>query len=69
VDIRTLARNRTIYQGLTPAQLAQLAAIVEHDDQPLFRPICETLVDVGLIRRDGDRYVPTEDGRYIASLR
>jgi hypothetical protein len=69
VDIRTLARIRGIFQGLTPAQRAQLVVIVQHDDQPLIKPICENLVDLGLVLHDGDNYIPTEDGRFLASLR
>jgi len=72
VKIAELARLRGIYEGLTLAQRAQLMAVVQCDKQPLTMPVCESLVALGLVRLDGDeysnKYVATEDGRYIASL-
>ena len=69
VDISTLARLRSIYQGLTSAQHAQLMAIAQCDNHQLSMPLCESLVALGLIRLDGNKYFMTEDGRYIVSLR
>ena len=69
VDISTLARLRSIYQGLTSAQHAQLMAIARCDNQQLSMPLCESLVALGLIRLAGNKYFMTEDGRYSASLR
>ena len=72
MKITELARLRGIYQGLTLAQRAQLMAIVQCDYRQLTMPVCESLVALDLIRVDGDqywnKYVATEDGRYIASL-
>ena len=72
MKIATLARLRGIYQGLTLAQRAQLMAIVQCDYQQLTIPVCESLVAFELVRLDGDKYwnkyVATEDGRYVASL-
>jgi len=72
VKIAESARLRGIYQGLTLAQRAQLMAIVLCDNQPISTPVCESLVALKLIRLDGDeywnKYVATEDGRYVASL-
>ena len=69
MDISTLSRLRSIYQSLTSAQHAQLMAIAQCDNQQLSMPLCESLVTLGLIRLDGNKYFMTEDGRYIASLR
>ena len=69
VNISTLSRLRSIYHGLTSAQHSQLMAIAQCDYQQLSMPLCESLVTLGLIRLDGNKYFMTEDGRYIASLR
>ena len=68
MKITTLARLRSIYQGLTPAQRAQLQGIVECQHQLLNASVCESLVDLGLARLEGNRFIATEDGRYVASL-
>ena len=72
VDIRTLARLRSTYQALTPAQRVQLKSIVECQYQELSAPDCEILVSLGLVRLDGDQYwneyIATEDGSYVARL-
>ena len=68
MNISTLSRLRSIYRGLTSAQHAQLMAIAQCDNQ-LSMPLCESLVTLGLIRLDGNKYFMTEDGRYLASLR
>jgi len=69
VEIRTLARLRNINQHLTSTQRAQLVAIAQCHYQQLIAPIRESLANLGLVRLDGNRYLTTEDGRYIASLR
>ena len=69
MDISTLSRLRSIYHGLTSAQHAPLMAIAQCDSQALSMPLCESLVALGLVRLDGNKYFLTEDGRYIASLR
>ena len=72
MKIAELARLRSIYQGLTLSQRAQLMAIVQCDHQQLTAPVCESLVALELVRLDGDKYwnkyIATEDGRYLASL-
>ena len=72
MKIATLARLRGIYEHLTLAQRAQLMAIVQCDNQPLSASVCESLEALELICVDGDecwnKYVATEDGRYVASL-
>ena len=69
MDISTLSRLRSIYQGLTSEQHAQLIAIARCDNQQVSMPLYESLVALGLIRLAGNKYFMTEDGRYIASLR
>lgn len=69
MEIRTLARLRTINQNLTSTQRAQLVAISQRHYQELIAPICECLATLGLVHLDGNKYLTTEDGRYIASLR
>jgi hypothetical protein len=53
---------------LTPAQRDYLTKIAECHYQQLSAPVCESLVDLGLVRLDGKRFIATEDGRYVASL-
>jgi len=69
LDIKTFARLCSVSQNLTPAQRAQLMSIVECSYQQLKTPICESLAALGLVRLDGNKYIATEDGRYVASLR
>ena len=69
MNISTLSRLRSIYQGLTSEQHAQLIAIAQCDSQALSMPLCESLVALGLIGLAGNKYFMTEDGRYSASLR
>jgi hypothetical protein len=51
--------------GLTLAQRRNLQAIVEGRSEGLIAPVCESLVDVGLVRRSGDKFVATNAGCYI----
>lgn len=73
MNIATLTGLRSIHQGLSLAQRAQLMAIVQGNIQHLTTPICESLVALELVRLDGNKYwnkyVATEDGRFVASLR
>ena len=68
MDTTTLARLRDVFMGLTLAQRHNLKAVVEAKPQQLSTPVCESLIDLGLVRRDGDALIATEDGRYVASL-
>ena len=68
MKIGTLARLRGIYVDLTLAQRAQLMAIVQCDNQPLTLSVCMSLVALELVRLDGEKYLATEYGRFVASL-
>jgi hypothetical protein len=64
----TLARLHSVYIGLTPAERWHLKVIFEARLGPLNATVCERLIDLGLVRRDGDTFAATEGGRYVASL-
>lgn len=68
VKIVELAPLRLIFQGLTLAQRAELQAIVECRYQQLSAPVCESLVALGLARLEGNKFIATDDGRYVVSL-
>ena len=68
MDNETLARLRSVYQGLTLGQRHYLKVIVESSPEVLGLDLCETLVDLGLVRPDGDSFIATEAGRYVATL-
>ena len=68
MDNETLARLRSVYQGLTLGQRHYLKVIVEFSPEVLGLDLCETLVDLGLVRPDGESLTATEEGRYVASL-
>ena len=68
MDNETLARLRSVYQGLTLGQRHYLKVIVESSPEVLGLDLCETLVDLGLVRPDGESLTATEEGRYVASL-
>jgi len=53
---------------LTPLQREYLKSIVEAGSHPLNTPVIEDLIELALVRRDGDGVVATEDGRYVANL-
>ena len=53
---------------LTPAQRRNLQAIVEGRSDGLIGPVCESLIDAGLVRRRGDKFVATNAGCYIVRL-
>ena len=64
-----LARLRDLYFHLTLAQRQHLDWIVEAGSRPLNTRVLEDLIRLGLARRDGNKVVATEDGRYVALLR
>ena len=68
MDIATLTRLRSVYDSLTPTQRHHLKVIVESKAEVLSVTLCRTLVELGLVRPDGDSFSATEDGRYVASL-
>ena len=67
-DKTTSARLRDLCSCLTIAQRANLKAIVEGRHSGLIGPVCETLVDFGLLRRSGDKFVATDTGLYVVTL-
>ena len=68
MDTANKARLHDIYLCLTIAQRANLKAIVEGRHSGLIEPVCESLVDIGLLRRSGDKFVATATGLYVVSL-
>jgi hypothetical protein len=68
MDTATKARLRDVYLCLTIAQRANLKAVVEGRHSGLIEPVCESLVDVGLLRRSGDKFVATDAGSYVVTL-
>jgi hypothetical protein len=68
VRITTLARRRSLYLRLKRSERHHLKSIVEGRLAGLSAPVCESLIDLGLARRDGDALTATEDGQYVASL-
>ena len=68
MDTATKARLHDIYLCLTIAQRANLKAIVEGRHSGLIEPVCESLVDVGVLRRSGNKFVATDAGRYVVTL-
>jgi hypothetical protein len=63
-----MARLRSVYDGLLPVQRHHLKVIVESRPEVLSVTLCQTLVVLGLVRPDGESFIATEDGRYIANL-
>ena len=68
MDTATKARLHDVYLCLTIAQRANLKAIVEGQHSGLIEPVCESLVDAGLVIRSGDRFVATGAGLYVVTL-
>ena len=68
MDNATMARLRSVYDGLSLVQRHHLKVIVESKAEVLSVTLCRTLVDLGLVLPDGDSFSATEDGRYVASL-
>ena len=68
MDDANAARLRYVYDGLTIEQRHHLKVIVEDKAEVLSVTLCRTLVELGLVRPDGDSFSATEDGHYVASL-
>ena len=68
MDKATSAALHGKFQGLTIAQRANLKAVVEGRHSGLIQPVCESLVDAGLVIRSGDRFVATSAGLYVVTL-
>jgi len=68
VKIVDLARLRGIYVCLTPAQRQYLQSIVIAGSHPLTAPVIGDLIELGLVCPLGDKFIATDDGRYVASL-
>ena len=68
MDKATSARLNDAYSCLTIAQRANLKAIAEGRHSALIEPVCESLIDVGLVSRFGDKFVATGDGLFVVTL-
>ena len=68
MDDATLTRLRSVYDNLSLVQRHHLKVIVEDKAEVLSVTLCRTLVELGLVRPDGDSFSATEDGHYVASL-
>ncbi len=68
MDNATLTRLRSVYDSLSPVQRHHLKVIVESKAEVLSVTLCRTLVELGLVRPDGESFTATEDGHYVASL-
>ena len=68
MDDATLTRLRSVYDNLSLVQRHHLKVIVESKAEVLSVTLCRTLVDLGLVRPDGETFSATEDGHYVASL-
>ena len=68
MDKAASARLHDMHLRLTIAQRANLKAVVEGRHSGLIEPVCESLVDVGLLRRSGNKFVATDNGCYVVTL-
>ena len=68
MDKAASARLHDVHLRLTIAQRANLKAVVDGRHSGLTEPVCESLVDVGLLRRSGDKFVATDSGCYVVTL-
>jgi len=68
MDSATVARLRSVYNGLSLDQRHHLKVIVEDKAEVLSVTLCKTLVVLSLVRQVGGNFIATEDGRYVASL-
>ena len=59
-------RVRLSSASLKRSERHHLKLILEGRSVGLTPAVCERLVALGLVRRDGDSYVATEDGRELA---
>jgi len=69
LDIKTFDRLCNVFQNSPPEQRAQLVAIAHGRSQQPNTPICENLVVLGLVGLVENKYIATEDGRFVTSLR
>jgi len=65
MDKAASTRLHDVHLCLTIAQRSNLKAIVEGRHSGLIEPVCESLVDVGLVSRFGDKFVATGDGLFV----
>ena len=68
MDKAIAADLHSAYIGLTVTQRWCLKAIVEGRPFGIIEPACDSLVDIGLLRRSGNQFVATDAGCYIATL-
>jgi len=68
MDKAVSARLHDMHLRLTIAQRANLKHIVEGRHSGLIQPVCESLVDAGLVIRSGDRFIATGAGLYVVTL-
>ena len=68
MDDENAARLRYVYDGLTIEQRHHLKVIVEDKAEVLSVRLCKTLVVLSLVRQIGEKFIATEDGRYVANL-
>ena len=68
MDKGIAANLQSAYIGLTITQRWCLKAIVEGRPFGLIEPVCEGLVDLGLLRKSGNQFLATDAGCYIATL-
>ena len=59
-------RVRLSSASLKRAERHHLRLILEGRSVGLTVAVCERLVALGLVRRDGDSYIATDDGRELA---
>jgi hypothetical protein len=69
LDIKTFDRLCNVFQNLPPEQRAQLVAIAHGRSQQPNTSICDSLAALGLVRLVENKYIATEDGRVVSSLR
>ena len=68
MDKAASARLHDVHLCLTIAQRANLKAIAEGRHSALIEPVCESLIDVGMVIRSGDRFVATDAGLFVVTL-
>ena len=65
MDKAASARLHDVHLCITSAQRANLKAIAEGRHSAPIQHVCESLVDVGLVSRFGDKFVATGDGLFV----
>jgi hypothetical protein len=68
MDKAAISGFHDAYLGLTIAQRRCLKAIIEAQNSALIEPVCQSLVDVGLVRRTGNKFVASDAGRFVVTL-